>query len=62
MVTFPSWRPHKGIDHILVSPSLRAEKVRVLDFPFSDHLPVAAEVLVPGSVGLGWSGRGRVKA
>jgi len=46
--TFPSWRPVKRIDHILVSRSLRVRNARVLDYPLSDHLPISIEVLVPG--------------
>ena len=42
--TFPSWRPYRNIDHILVSPTLHVERVRALNYPFSDHLPIAMEV------------------
>lgn len=45
--TFPSWRPNRNIDHILVSPSLQVSNVSTLDYPFSDHLPVAMEVTLP---------------
>ncbi len=47
LATFPSWRPHRNIDHILVSPSLQVEELRVLNYPFSDHLPVAMEIVLP---------------
>jgi endonuclease/exonuclease/phosphatase family metal-dependent hydrolase len=50
--SFPSWRPRRGIDHILVSPALVVEGSRVLDIPFSDHLPVTALVAVPPLAGL----------
>lgn len=50
--TFPSWRPNRNIDHILVSRSMEIESVRTLNFPFSDHLPVAMEVVLPGDVRL----------
>jgi len=50
--TFPSWRPNRNIDHILVSPTLRVERARVLDYPISDHLPICMEVVVPESVRL----------
>ncbi len=50
--TFPSWRPQKNIDHILVSPSLRVLGTRVLRYPFSDHLPLSATVMIPEEVGL----------
>ena len=45
--TFPSWRPMRRIDHILVSDSLLVENPRVLDYPFSDHLPIGIDVLLP---------------
>ncbi|WP_062260073.1 endonuclease/exonuclease/phosphatase family protein [Endozoicomonas arenosclerae] len=50
--TFPSWRPSRSLDHILVSPSLKVHQVGVLNLPISDHLPVAVEVEVPESVHL----------
>ncbi len=50
--TFPSWRPQRNIDHILVSDSLQVEHVKVLHYPFSDHLPVTMEVTIPESVQL----------
>ncbi len=52
MSTFPSWRPRRDIDHILVSPSLRVEKTYVPTWLFSDHLPVAMSVLLPHSIHL----------
>ena len=51
--TFPSWRPRRDIDHILVSPSLRVEKTYVPEWLYSDHLPVAMDVLLPRSIHLG---------
>lgn len=50
--TFPSWRPERNIDHILVTPTVRVQHAEVLDFPMSDHLPVAMEVVLPGEVEL----------
>lgn len=50
--TFPSWRPERNIDHILVSPTLKVEQVKVLDYPVSDHLPIAMEITLPDSVRL----------
>ena len=47
--TFPSWRPVKKFDHILVSRSLNIIHSRVLDYPLSDHLPVAMELELPES-------------
>jgi len=45
--TFPSWRPMRKIDHILVSRSLVVENARVLDYPLSDHLPIGIDILIP---------------
>jgi len=50
--TFPSWRPSRNIDHILVSPTIRVEDVSVLNYPLSDHLPIAMEVALPDGVDL----------
>jgi len=51
-LTFPSWQPVRGIDHILTSPSLRVSRVRSLGFWCSDHLPLTAEVVLPDSLDL----------
>lgn len=45
--TFPSWRPIRNIDHILVSPSLQVVDVNVLNYPLSDHLPISMEIALP---------------
>lgn len=45
--TFPSWRPQRCLDHILLSPSLTLERVAVLSQPISDHLPVAVDIRLP---------------
>lgn len=50
--TFPSWRPQRNIDHILVSPTLQVERVRVLNYSISDHLPVAMDLILPESIQL----------
>lgn len=50
--TFPSWRPRRNIDHILVSPSIRVDSVRVLNHAITDHLPVAMDVTLPGELAL----------
>ncbi|WP_437879977.1 endonuclease/exonuclease/phosphatase family protein [Pseudomonas sp. LRF_L74] len=46
--TFPSWRPQRCLDHILISPGLSLERVEVLSQPISDHLPVAVDIRLPG--------------
>lgn len=48
--TFPSWRPKRSLDHILISSSLLINKFSVLNTAISDHLPVAVEIQVPESV------------
>lgn len=50
--TFPSWSPDRQLDHILVSPSIQVENVSVLTHTFSDHLPIAMQVIVPEQVGM----------
>ncbi len=52
MKTFPSWRPMRNLDHILVSSDLRVEHARVLDYTVSDHLPVSMDILLPESLDL----------
>lgn len=48
--TFPSWRPTRAIDHILVSRSIEVEKRWALAHPVSDHLPIAASVRLPAAL------------
>jgi endonuclease/exonuclease/phosphatase family metal-dependent hydrolase len=45
--TFPSWKPKRALDHILVSPGIRIDKVWTLPQAFSDHLALAAEIQLP---------------
>jgi endonuclease/exonuclease/phosphatase family metal-dependent hydrolase len=45
--TYPSWRPTKCYDQILVSAHIKIIKMAVLDFVLSDHLPVAIEIELP---------------
>lgn len=47
--TFPSWRPQRCLDHILLSPGLELERFQVLAQPISDHLPVAVEIRLPNA-------------
>jgi endonuclease/exonuclease/phosphatase family metal-dependent hydrolase len=50
--TFPSWRPAKTIDHILVTPTLAVNDVHVLNYRYSDHLPIAMDIQIPDDVKL----------
>lgn len=47
VLTFPSWRPQRAIDHVFVSPELRVTRCAALDVPLSDHLPVALDIELP---------------
>lgn len=45
--TYPSWRPIRHIDHVLVSSTIRVVDADVLNHRYSDHLPIALELEVP---------------
>lgn len=45
--TFPSWRPLRAIDHVLVSRALASLAHEVPLLPISDHLPIALTVALP---------------
>ena len=47
--TFPSWRPHKAIDHILASDALQPAQLRAFPAANSDHLALALEIEVPAA-------------
>jgi len=59
LFTYPSWKPRKHLDHILVSPSIRIGSVKVLNYPLSDHLPITMEVSLPEDVMMPGSGASR---
>lgn len=42
--TFPSWRPSRALDHILVTPTVEVMGATVLEERLSDHLAVATEI------------------
>jgi len=50
--TFPSWKPKKHIDHILVSGGVHVLNVQALNKGVSDHLPVAMEIGLPENIKL----------
>jgi endonuclease/exonuclease/phosphatase family metal-dependent hydrolase len=52
MMTFPSWRPNRKLDHILASSSLRLGKAEVLNYAHSDHLPISVELELPANLTL----------
>ncbi len=39
--TYPSWRPLRALDHVLVSPCLAIRDYEVLDCRLSDHRPIS---------------------
>ncbi len=45
--TFPSWRPERAIDHILLSEDLVGVDARAIAAAFSDHLALAISIDVP---------------
>lgn len=45
--TFPSWRPQRAIDHILVSDGLQCTGMRAIPAAWSDHLALSIELDVP---------------
>lgn len=45
--TFPSWKPQRCLDHILISSELDIDNMSVLPIPISDHLPVAMDIILP---------------
>jgi endonuclease/exonuclease/phosphatase family metal-dependent hydrolase len=45
--TFPSWRPQRAIDHILMTGALSCEHMRALPAALSDHLALSIELTVP---------------
>ena len=51
--TFPSWRPNRKFDHILISDTLNLRKTNVLEHTHSDHLPICVEIGLPEGVFLG---------
>jgi len=48
MPTYPSWKPLKDIDHIMVSGGISIRNAHVPHFCMSDHLPLAIEAVIDG--------------
>ena len=42
--TYPSWRPLRSLDHILISRVLAVNKAAALDCRLSDHFPIAVDI------------------
>jgi endonuclease/exonuclease/phosphatase family metal-dependent hydrolase len=45
--TFPSWRPQRAIDHVLVTPALLIATMQAMPAAHSDHLALSVELDVP---------------
>ncbi len=52
LASYPSWKPQRSLDHILLSKTLLAHDAQVVDVGFSDHLPVALTVTLPQGMSL----------
>ncbi|MEE4296113.1 MAG: endonuclease/exonuclease/phosphatase family protein [Wenzhouxiangella sp.] len=52
VLTFPSWKPQRAIDHILVSPQMKVTEIKALPVKFSDHRPLSMNLRLNGSVQL----------
>jgi len=50
--TFPSWKPKRQLDHILVTRGLKVSSVDVLEQFYSDHLPIEMELELPAEIKL----------
>lgn len=50
VLTFPSWRPERAIDHILVSEGLGIGATEAIPAAFSDHLAIGMELDVPAEL------------
>jgi len=58
-LTYPASDPVKRIDYVLASPDIEVKNARVLDTLTSDHLPVVADLGLPGSAVGGGRASGR---
>lgn len=45
--SFPSWKPVRAIDQVLLSRTIKCKRYQVLPIAVSDHLPVAVEIELP---------------
>lgn len=48
--TFPSWSPRRDIDHIVASRDIGLHRLWIPEGSMSDHLPLAAEMVLPDAV------------
>lgn len=52
LLSFPSWKPQRALDHVLVSANLVTRSTEVIDVGYSDHLPVGVEIDLPEGLSL----------
>jgi endonuclease/exonuclease/phosphatase family metal-dependent hydrolase len=45
--TYPAWRPTKKFDTIFTTPGIKVVHSEILECNYSDHLPVAVEIVLP---------------
>ncbi|NRB71010.1 MAG: endonuclease/exonuclease/phosphatase family protein [Xanthomonadales bacterium] len=57
LASYPSWKPQRALDHILISGTLTAQDAGTVDVGFSDHLPVALTVTLPRGLRLARAGQ-----
>lgn len=50
--SYPSWRPRRQLDHILVTPEFSILSAGAKSFRWSDHLPVTMDVELPAGITL----------
>ncbi len=50
LASFPSWQPLRAIDHILTTPHIKVVRQWALPTMLSDHLPIAAELVLPAGL------------
>jgi endonuclease/exonuclease/phosphatase family metal-dependent hydrolase len=48
--TYPSWKPERQIDHILVSEGLTVHRAAAVDTLLSDHRPLEVELELPAGL------------
>lgn len=52
-LTEPAWHPTRRLDYILTSPQIKVKRYSVLNFHFSDHLPLLVDFTVKGKLSAG---------
>lgn len=50
LASYPSWKPQRALDHVMVSRTLCSRAAEAIDVGYSDHLPVGIEVELPDEI------------